>query len=138
MSITTTPHLNFRGQAKEALTFYQSVFGGEITIVTYKDAHAVQIEQEADQVMWGQVISRDGFHIMAYDVPSSLAYNEGIIPVFVSVSGSDAAELKDYWAGLSEGAEIVHPLSPSGWSPLYGMIRDRFGITWVLDIKASD
>lgn len=134
MSIKTTTHLNFRGQARAALAFYQSVFGGEAMVLTYKDAGAVQDPAEADQVMWGQVTSEAGFAIMAYDVPSRLAYAPGEIPVFVSVRGDTAEEITGYWNKLAEGATVMQDLAPAGWSPLYGMLKDRFGITWVLDV----
>ncbi|MEO6015021.1 MAG: VOC family protein [Devosia sp.] len=137
MTIKTSTHLNFRGQARAALAFYQSVFGGDQAIVTYKDAGAVQNPAEADQVMWGQVAAENGFRIMAYDVPSRLSWNPGEIPMFVSVRGVAAEEITGYWEKLAAGATIVQPLAPAGWSPLYGMLKDRFGITWVLDVEVS-
>lgn len=133
MTIQTTTHLNFRGEARAALTFYQSVFGGELMAISYADAGAVQDPAEAGQVMWGEVRSAAGFAIMAYDVPSRLAYAPGEIPVFVSVRGDTAEEITGYWSRLSQDATVIQPLAPAGWSPLYGMLRDRFGITWVLD-----
>ena len=137
MTITTTTHLNFRGDARAALELYRSVFGGEITLVTYQDAHAAQDPAEADQIMWGQVRSDDGFQVMAYDVPVRLPYEQGVNPVFVSVHGTDADEITAYWKGLCEGATVVQELAPAGWSPLYGMLRDRFGVVWVLDVAAG-
>jgi PhnB protein len=137
VSIKTTTHLNFRGQARAALDFYQSVFGGQQMLITYKDAGAVQEPSEADQVMWGQVASDDGFAIMAYDVPSRLSYAAGEIPVFVSVRGDGTEEIARYWSRLSEGATVVQDLAPAGWSPLYGMLKDRFGVTWVLDVAVA-
>lgn len=137
MSVLTTPHLNFRGQARDALSFYQSVFGGDLTVVTYADAHNITADDEADQVMWGQVESPEGLRVMAYDVPSHTPWEPGVIPVFVSVRGTDTAELTAYWDKLSDGASVVVPLGPSGWAPLYGMLRDTFGITWVLDIAVA-
>lgn len=135
MSITTTTHLNFRGDARAALELYQSVFGGHLTVVTYKDAGAVQQESEADQVMWGQVLAENGFHVMAYDVPSRMAYDRGENSFFVSVRGDSVEEVTRYWEQLAgEGATIVIPLGPAGWAPAYGMVRDRFGIVWVLDV----
>ncbi len=134
MSITTTTHLNFRGEARPALEFYQSVFGGELAVVSYRDAHSVQDPSEADQVMWGQVQGDNGIHVMAYDVPSSLPYDAGVNAVFVSVRGKDADEITAHWKRLSEGATVIQDLAPAAWSPLYGMLRDRFGITWVLDV----
>lgn len=137
MTIRTTTHLNFRGEARAALTFYQSVFGGELVAVTYADLGAVQDPAEADRIMWGQVASEAGFAIMAYDVPSRLAYAPGEIPVFVSVRGDDAEEISGYWSRLSQGATVQQSLAPAPWSPLYGMLKDRFGITWVFDIAVA-
>ena len=137
MSVKTVAHLNFRGQARAALAFYQSVFGGEPMLITYADAHAVQNPAEADQLMWGQVAGANGFHIMAYDVPSARAYDPGEIPLFVSVRGDTADEITGYWDKLAAGATIVAPLAPSGWAPLYGMLKDKFGVTWVLDVGAA-
>lgn len=137
MSIKTVTHLNFRGEARAALAFYQSVFGGDQMVISYADAGAVQNADEADQVMWGQVIAADGFSIMAYDVPSRLPWNPGERAFFVSVRGSDADEITKYWEKLVAGATVVAPLAPSGWSPLYGMVRDRFGVTWVLDVESA-
>jgi PhnB protein len=111
--ITTTTHLNFRGTAHAALEFYQSVFGGQIAAITFADAHNVQskgglaTEEEANQIMWGQVLGDNGFHVT-------------------------------YWNGLKAGATIMADLGPAPWgAPLYGMLKDKFGVTWVLDVQAS-
>ena len=137
MTVTTTTHLNFRGQARDALAFYQSVFGGETMIATHSQAYPSFPAEEADLVAFGPVESAGGFRIMAYDVPSSRPYEPGIAPVFVSVRATDPSELTRYWEGLSREATIIQPLGPSGWTPLYGMLTDRFGVTWVLDVAAA-
>ncbi len=136
MSVTTTTHLNFRGTAREALGFYQSVFGGRTAVVTYQDLGAVQDENEADWVTWGEVAGDNGFHIMAYDVPSALPWSRGEDPFFVSVRGDDAEEISALWHRLAEGSTVRRPLEPAPWAPLYGMLTDRFGVTWVLDVAA--
>lgn len=137
MAIKTTTHLNFRGNAREALEFYNSVFGGHLVAVTYEQAGAVQDPDEAGQVIWGQVAADNGFAIMAYDVPARMDWNPGVIPVFVAVRGDDEREIAGYWEKLSDGAVIVQPLGPSAWSKVYGMLKDRFGVTWVLDMVAA-
>ncbi|ATE53585.1 MULTISPECIES: VOC family protein [Actinosynnema] len=136
MTVNVTPHLNFRGDARAALEFYREVFGGHLVAVTYADAHAAETPEQADQVMWGQVTSPEGFAVMAYDVPPSREWDAGAAPFFVSVRGDDEAELTTRWKALSEGAQVLAPLAPSAWAPLYGMLKDRFGVTWVLDIAA--
>ena len=137
MSITTTTHLNFRGDARAALEFYRSVFGGRIALVTYADAQRVADPAEAGQIMWGEVEAENGFHVMAYDVPGAQSYNPGDKPVFVSVRGRDTEEITAFWKALTDGATIVQDLGPAGWSPLYGMLTDRFGVTWVLDVAVD-
>jgi PhnB protein len=137
MSVTTTTHLNFRGAAREALDFYRSVFGGRTVAVTYKDAGAVQNESEADWVMWGEVAGDNGFHVMAYDVPARMGYDQGENSFFVSVRGETVDEVTGYWEKLSEGATVVVPMGPAGWAPAYGMLRDRFGVVWVVDVVAE-
>ena len=134
MSVTTVAHLNFRGDAREALTFYQHVFGGDLAVVTYGDTGDVTDPAEAGHVTWGQVVSPDGFHVMAYDVPSAMPWDQGKNAFFVSVRGGSAEEITAYWEKLSEGADVVHALGPSPWAPLYGMLRDRYGVVWVLDV----
>ena len=137
MSITTTTHLNFQDNARAALEFYQSVFGGHLTVVTNADAGAGQHPADADRVLWGQVQGGNGFHVMAYDVREGQTYDAGDKAFFVSVRGTDADEITGYWKGLSEGATVVQDLGPSGWTPLYGMLQDRFGVTWVLDVAVE-
>lgn len=137
MTVQSVTHLNFRGTARAALAFYQSVFGGEQAIVSYRDAHQVADATEADQVMWGQVVADNGFRIMAYDVPSRLPHDPGQIPFFVSIRGNDADEIAGLWDKLASGASVIQPLAPSGWAPLYGMLKDRFGVTWVLDVASA-
>jgi len=136
MAIAVTPHLNFRGNAREALEFYQSVFGGELVIVSYGDMGNSD-PAVADRVTWGQVAAGNGFRIMAYDVYPHLEWDRGQDPFFISVRGTDAVEIRDYWDKLVDGAEVKQPIGPSLWAPLYGQLTDRFGITWILDVAVD-
>ncbi|TWI65419.1 PhnB protein [Pseudoduganella lurida] len=136
MSIQTVTHLNFRGQARAALAFYQRVFGGDVTVVTYGDFGRAERPEEADQVIWGQVAADNGFRVMAYDVPAAMPYHAGENAFFVSVRGDAEEEIRALWDKLSEGGTVVHALAPSQWSPLYGMLKDQFGVMWVLDVAA--
>ncbi|MEU6741476.1 VOC family protein [Streptosporangium sandarakinum] len=136
MSVKSVAHLNFRGDARAALEFYRSVFGGDLAVVTYKDAGDLREPAEADQVMWGQVTAGNGFHVMAYDVPSRLPWDRGENSFFLSVRGETAEEITGYWQRLSAGAAVIQPLGPAQWAPLYGMLKDRFGVVWVLDVAS--
>lgn len=137
MTVSVVPHINLRGQARTALQFYQAVFGGEIALMTYRDAHAVRDPQDADHVMWGQVRAADGFQVMAYDVPTDTAWQAGENAYFICVGCSTAQQAAQRWGGLAEGATVLQPLSPSSWAPLYGMLKDKFGVTWVINVSAA-
>lgn len=137
MTVQTTTHLNFRGDAREALAFYHSVFGGDLTVISYQDMGAVEDPAEADQVVWGQVAAENGFRVMAYDVPSSRPWSRGADPFFVSLRGDTAEEVAALWERLAEGSTVVVPLAPSQWAPLYGMLTDPFGVTWVVDVAVE-
>ena len=138
MSITTTTHLNFRGEARAALDFYRTVFGGAVTAFTYRDAHNVQDPSEADQLMWAELRGENGIHLMAYDVPARMPYDRGVNSMFISVRGTDDGEIRSYWKSLVQEATIVADLAPAPWgAPLYGMLEDRFGVFWVFDVVAD-
>ncbi|MCF2573614.1 VOC family protein [Brevibacterium sp. UCMA 11754] len=151
MTITTTTHLNFPGTARAALDFYQSVFGGEVDATTYGQLGMPETAPDAQKVVFGRLTSPEGFDVMAYDVPgntpaeavpaSGTRRNQGMTitdqPFFLSIRGNTLAEVAKYWEGLSEGASIIEPLAASEWSPGFGMLTDRFGVTWVLDVQAA-
>jgi PhnB protein len=148
MSITTTTHLNFRGEARAALEFYKSVFGGTVTIATYGDFGMPRDVPGAENVVFGQVESANGFRVMAYDIPGTGESTPGETrrengttittqPFFVAVRGETLDEIQGYWAALSEGASVVEPLAASAWSPGFGMLTDSFGVTWILDVAAA-
>jgi len=134
MSIRTVPHLNFRGNARAALAFYHDVFKGQQTLVTYAQTGRADDAVNPDDIIWGQVTSEDGFAVMAYDVQADLDWNAGSNAFFISLRGDDAEAIRVLWNGLQDGGVVLQELSPSAWSPLYGMLRDRFGVTWVVDV----
>jgi PhnB protein len=136
MSIETTTHINFDGQAREALDFWASAFGGTVTAATYGQMGASQDPAWADRVVFGQVTTEAGFRIMAFDVWPDQPYDQGTNAFYVFVHGDDADEVTRYWEALSEGAEVRQPLAPSPWAPLAGQLRDRFGVVWQLDVAA--
>lgn len=150
MPIETTTHLNLHGEARAALEFYQSVFGGHLTIATYREFGMPADAPGAENVVFGNLQSEGGFRIMAYDIPGpttratggATRRENGVTvtdqPFFVSVRGDTLDEVKGYWDALSAGASIVEPLAASAWSPGFGMLTDSFGVTWILDVAATD
>ncbi|MET3807835.1 PhnB protein [Nakamurella sp. UYEF19] len=137
MTLQAVTHINFKGDARAALEFYRSVFDGDLTILTYQDMHNVQHPDEANLVMWGQVVSDNGFAVMAYDVPASRGWDKGVDPFYESLRGQTVEEVTAIWSKLSDGATIAQPLGPAQWAPAYGMLTDKFGITWVVDVAVD-
>ncbi|MGY1651509.1 VOC family protein [Geodermatophilus sp. SYSU D01119] len=151
MTVQTVAHLNFSGQARAALDLYASVFGGRVVAVTYGDAGMPRDLPGADRVVFGQVVGADGFSVMAYDVPGRQApateqaapratRENGTTltdqPFFLSVRGETVEEVQALWDRLVVGAAVVEPYGPSAWAPASGMLTDRFGVTWILDVAA--
>ncbi|WP_218220297.1 VOC family protein [Nesterenkonia sp. Act20] len=151
MSITTTTHLNFRGTARPALEFYRNIFGGHLTLATYADFGTPHDAPGADKVVFGQLESAEGFRVMAYDIPGQDPEDGGPAvgltrrengatmtdqTFFLSIRGDTLEEVASCWDLLSEGASIVEPLAASAWTPGFGMLTDKFGVTWVIDVAA--
>jgi len=137
MSVITTPHLNFRGNARAALEFYHSVFGGQLVALTNEQGGRTEDPDQLQQIIFGQVIGENGFQVMAYDVPASISYDQGEKSLFVSVRGDSADEITALWGGLVEGSTVLSDLAPSQFSPAYGMLKDAFGVVWVLDVAVA-
>lgn len=138
MSVSTTTHLNFRGQAREALELYASVFGGQVIAFTYADAHVDANGAVPEQLMWGGFEAPNGLRLMAFDVPPGRQFDRGHDAVYVSVRGDDPDEITRCFEVLADGGDVRTPLGPAPWgSPLYGMLDDRFGITWVMDVATD-
>ena len=137
MTVATTAHANFRGQAREALTCYQSVFSGELSLATYGDIHSAETPESAGHIAFGRVKAPNGFDLMAYDVQPSKGYDPGENAFYVTLQGNDADEIKARWEGLAaEAKTILIPLAPAPFAPLYGMLTDRYGITWIIGVDS--
>jgi len=137
MSVRAVTHLNFQGQARAALAFYQTVFGGDLMQFTYAQAGRDTGPEDAGHIVWGQVDAPNGFRIMAFDVAAGTPWRQGENAFYVSLRGETEEEVKTLWGRLADGAAVAHDLAPAQWSPLYGMLTDRFGVTWVVDVIAN-
>jgi PhnB protein len=139
MTATLNPYLGFRDNAREAMEFYRSVFGGELAIHTFAEFHASEEVDEQELVMHGQLETPSGFTLMASDTPKSMDYAPGST-ITISLSGKpeDDAELRGYWERLSEGATITMPLDKAPWGDVFGMLTDRFGTAWMMSIGTED
>ena len=136
MSTVLNPYLNFRGTAREAMEFYRGVFGGELQVSTFAEFHASQDPSDDHLVMHSRLVTSSGYVLMGADTPEQMPLTVGN-NVSVSLGGEEREELQRYWEGLSEGATILVPLADSPWGDSFGMLTDRFGINWLVNIAGS-
>ncbi|RMI08763.1 VOC family protein [Cellulomonas triticagri] len=138
MTTRLNPYLGFRDEARAAMEFYRSVFGGELDVSTFADFHASEDPAEQDKVMHSQLETPGGLVLMASDTPASMSYTPGD-SFSVSLSGGpeDDAELHGFWDGLAAGGTVVEPLSTAPWGDSFGMVKDKFGVLWLVNIAGT-
>jgi PhnB protein len=136
MSTKLNPYLGFRDNAKAAMEFYQSIFGGELTLSTFGEFHASEDPAEQDKIMHGMLVTDDGLTLMGADTPNSMNYTPGD-NYSVSLSGEDEAELRRYWEGISTGGTIAMPLEKAPWGDIFGMCADKFGVNWLVNVYGA-
>ena len=128
------PYLSFNANAREAMEFYKSVFGGNLVLNTFKDFHASQESAEGNKIMHSVLEADNGITFMASDTPSGMEYHPGA-SISMSLSGDNETELKGYWDKLSQGGQIMMPLEKAPWGDTFGMLSDQFGINWLINIS---
>lgn len=132
----TNPYLSFRDKAREALTYYQSVFGGTTEIHTFADFNASEDPDEQEWVMHGQLESPAGITLMMADTPKTQEYAPGG-PMSISIAGylSEKAAIEGYWEKLCDGGRIDMPLERAEWGGIFGMVLDRYSVNWIVSIS---
>jgi len=135
MASQLNPYLNFNGTARQAMEFYQSVFGGTLNLNTFSEFGAKD-SPDADRIMHGALETDAGYTIMAADVTSDMEYHP-MAGFGVSVSGDDEA-LRGYFQKLSDGGTVTMPLQKQAWGDEFGMCTDRFGVSWLVNVSQPE
>jgi PhnB protein len=133
MTSRLNPYLNFNGTARQALEFYRSVFGGELTLSTFADFGMAEAP-DSGKIMHGQLETAAGYTIMAADVPSHMEFHPPA-GFSVSLSGDDSDALRGYFEQLSAGGSVSMPMQKQVWGDEFGMCVDQFGIDWLVNIS---
>ena len=130
-----TPYLTFNGKAAEAMKFYHSVLGGELTMQTFGESKMAQKPEENDLIIHA-TLKNEGLTFMASDsMPSRQAkFGDN---VNMSISGNDGDRLTMIFNGLANGGKIDMPLAKQFWGDTYGQLTDKFGIHWMVNITAQ-
>jgi PhnB protein len=132
MASRLNPYISFQDNARQAMEFYKTVFGGELRVNTFGEFG--QAGPDADKIMHAQLETDRGFTLMAGDTPPGMDRNPGDT-ITISLSGDDADELRGYWDKLSGGGTVTMPLEKQMWGDEFGMCVDRFGIPWMVNIN---
>ncbi len=133
MTMQLNPYISFPGNASEAMAFYAQVLGGSVRTMTFKDAGL-----DVDGVMHAALETPTGFHLYASDQfpgmgPDLVEGNN----LQISISGDDDAAMRGFWEGLSQSGQVVMPLEKQMWGDVYGLVTDKFGISWHVNIAGD-
>lgn len=138
MASKLNPYLHFNGNARDAMEFYRSVFGGTLTMSTFGEFGMAQDPGEQDKIMHGQLETDSGFTLMGADVPNRMGYSPpAAFAVSLSSDSEGEAELRGYWDKLSDGGTVSMPLDKAPWGDIFGMCDDRYGISWLVNIAGA-
>lgn len=135
MGVRLNPYLNFRATAAEAMAFYRDVFGGDLSTTTFREGGMEVPDAELDLVMHSQLAIDDTITLMAADAPSHVPgeVHNGTISLF----GDDEGTLRRWWDGLARGATVTMDLQPAPWGDTFGMLTDRYGVDWMVDVTGG-
>jgi PhnB protein len=130
------PYLHFQDRAREAMGFYQQVFGGELTMQTYAEMGMSGDASNDDRIMHGQLVTTHGLVLMGADVPDGMPHQPGSA-ISLALSGDDEPTLRGFFDALADGGNVIEPLEQAPWGDYFGACVDRFGTSWMVNIGGS-
>ncbi len=137
------PYIHFNGNAEEAFAFYQSVFGGEFSKISrFKDMASDEFpvaEDEANKIMHIALPIGATSMLMGSDTPAMLGkHNEQETRSKIAIHAVSKEEADKLFTGLSAGGEVEFPIGDSPWGTYFGMLRDKFGIEWMMSFDPKE
>jgi PhnB protein len=129
------PYISFKDTTRQAMTFYQSVFGGELEFHTFDEYGAAEDPADADKIMHSMLTTPSGFVLLAADTPTAMGEPPQLSNISLSLNGSNDEELRGYWDKLSADGKVAMVLAPQMWGDVFGMCVDQFGIAWMVNIS---
>jgi PhnB protein len=132
------PYLFFDGRCEEAIEFYRKTLGAEVeALIRYKDSPDPSVGEPGT----GDKIMHASFRVGATTLLASDGQCQGT-PNFqgfsLSLTASDEAEAERLFAALGEGGQEQMPLSKTFFSPRFGMVADRFGVSWMIYVPPAE
>jgi PhnB protein len=136
MQSKLNPYISFDGNAREAMEFYKTVFGGELTLSTFGEAGMTDHGVKPDGIMHAQLLANNGITLMASDSATGMREFIPGTNMSISLSGDNEEELTGYYNQLAEGGKVEQPLTKAPWGDTFGMCIDKFGTFWMVNIAA--
>jgi PhnB protein len=136
MQTRLNPYLTFQDNARQAIEFYQSIFGGTLQTSTFKEFNMSQDPSQDNLLMHANLEAESGIVLMAADTPPGMEYRPGT-NISISLSGDQEAELAGYFQKLAAGGQVIEPLVKAPWGDTFGMCVDPYGIRWMVNISGQ-
>jgi PhnB protein len=132
-------YLSFDGQAEEAIEFYRRALGAEVKMMMrFKDAPQPPPGQATpgveNKIMHAELKIGDSV-VLASD--GRCLGKPNFQGFCLSITAANEAESKRLFAALEDGGKVQMPLSKTFFSPSFGMVADRFGLTWMVYVPGS-
>lgn len=139
MQSRLNPYISFENsQAREAMEFYKTVFGGKLHLSTYKEGGMpLDPNEDGNKIMHGMLEADNGMVLMGADNPNHVPYTKGN-NISLSLSGDNDAELSGHFEKLSAGGKVDEPLVKAPWGDKFGMLTDKFDIHWMVNITGAN
>jgi PhnB protein len=141
MPTTLTPYLSFRDDTREAFAFYEKALGARIeAMMSYADMPAPAApagcadgaRPGGDGIMHARLALPGGAMLFAGDTPPGMPY-EGVKGVMLAVQYDSIDQAQSAFHALSQGGQVTMPLAPAFWAKTFGMLTDRFGVSWAIN-----
>ena len=126
-----TPYLNFDGNCREAMTFYQRCLGGELYVMTVGEGQPDSPPEAKDRLIHAR-LTKGSMILMASDTMPGMPLYAGNTVHLNIVCESDA-EVDTLYAALVDGGKAVMPPEDAFWNARFAMLIDRFGMHWMLN-----
>lgn len=131
--IQISPYLTFNGNCREAMTFYQSCLGGELTFQTVAETPiADQCPAGMQQQIMHSMLEKDGAVLMATDMTRPEGIKTGN-DMAISLNFGSEEEINSCYSRLSSDGEVVEPLKESFENSLFAVLQDKYGKVWMLN-----
>ena len=123
-------YLFFKGECRQAMEFYKSVFGGEVNYTTYGDTPRPGMDGDKNWIMHA-VLEGGDIKLMASDTAEASPATK---KVSLSLGGTDEAKMRKAFEKLSAGGNVRQPLMQAPWGDIFGSLVDKYGVDWMMNI----